>query len=68
MKFPPKVSNLGGNHIIFVDLQSFQVSQQVEVRSENHDRQGQAERFCEAFPLAVTLGTPPTKLTEGGIS
>ena len=23
--------------------------------------------FCEAFPLAFTLGTPPTKLMEGDL-
>ena len=39
--------------------------QPVQFRSERSDFQGQVERFREAFPLAVTLGTSPTKLWEG---
>ena len=68
LKFSPKLSILGGKHSIFGHLKSFHVSQEVEVRSEKHDCQGQVERFCEAFPLAVTLRSPPTKLMEGGNS
>ena len=39
--------------------------QPVQFRSEKRNRQGQVERFCEGFPLAVTLGPCPTKLMEG---
>ena len=48
----------------FWDPQSFYLRQQVQVWSEKHDHQGQVERFCKVLPLAVTLGTSPTKLME----
>ena len=50
------------------DLKSFNVRQQVRIRSVKHYRQGQLERFRETFPPAVVLGSTHTTDFVGGFT